>query len=147
MADNMEKRARRLVTFRTLQRDRASREVQTARQAKESAETHVRNSEETVRREAEAAQEISEWTRTPEDIQLALACVDAARAELSAKHQTLKNAEKHLGAKSKLLLATHKKVQQMEALKQRAAMAARTHEKKREQAEIDDLATNREARQ
>ena len=145
MSDIKQKRAERLIAFRKLQRDKASQEVHNAQAAKESAENAVRSQEDLIESEAERAQA----DRSPSsalDMQLSLALVDALRIDLQSKYQLLKNAEKNLGEKSKALLLTHQKVQQMEALKKSAKLAAEKETRQKEQAEIDDLANSREAR-
>lgn len=145
MADIKQKKADRLMAFRKLQRDKASREVHNAQSAKESAQRAVSSQEELIETESEKAQSGSHPASVL-DIQLALAVVDALRIDLENKKQLLENADKTLGEKSKALLSTHQKVQQMEALKERAKAVADKEEKKKEQAEIDDLANSREAR-
>jgi flagellar export protein FliJ len=146
MTEDTSKRAKRLVTFRELQRERASREVLVARAARESAADALRSHEALVQDEAKSAQADNGTARTAEEIQLAIACVEALRAELENKREVLRNSERALGTKSKALLATHKKVQQMERLKEQAVIETHQMEKKREQSEIDDLAINRKAR-
>ena len=146
MTEKKEKRAERLVKFRKLERDRASRALENARAARESAQHAVEIQKEMVETEAERVNSSTKPT-SPEAYQLALACVEATRFDLQTKLEILKNAEKQLNSKSKALLVTHRKVQQMEALKNKAVSDAKTIEKRKEQLDIDDLAANREARQ
>jgi flagellar export protein FliJ len=146
MSEYNEKRADRLVMFRKLERELASRDVENARNAAKVAESAVNVQKEQVADESKRAQESNSLPVSPEDIQLALACVEAARRELELKMTVLKKTEKELHTKSKALLSTHRKVEQMEALKNSATSAAKIQQKRREQAEIDDLAVNRKAR-
>ena len=146
MADIKSKRAERLVAFRKLQRERASMEVENARTAMDTASRAVEAQKELIETEAKNAQSGSQTPSSPLDLQLALAIIDALRADLINKSEILSRAESTLDEKSKALLVTHRKVQQMEALKDMAAAKAEKEEKKKTQAEIDDLANSREAR-
>jgi flagellar export protein FliJ len=122
-------------------------EVHTARTAKENAKRAVDTQKELLQKESQQAQDNDNNPISSLDLQLALAVVEAVRADLASKTELLKRAESALGQKAKALLATHRKVQQMESLKDKASMETQKAAKRKEQAEIDDLATNREARQ
>lgn len=146
MAESDPKKAERLVSFRKLERERASMEVMSARAAVTSAEGAVRDQEQLIEKEAvDAALDRGEAVR-PEDIVLAFACVDAARHDLKQKKTTLASAEKTLGQKASVLLSAHKKVRQMEALASAAETRQKQIAKAKETKEIDDLAIHREAR-
>jgi len=146
MTDSDPKKAKRLVSFRKLQRERASMEVVTARAAVHRAENAVKDQEQLIEKEAEDACPSRGECVRPEDLVLALACVEAARSDLNQKKSNLAAAEKQLGVKAGVLLAAHKKVRQMEALATAAETAHKQQAKSKETKEIDDLAVNREAR-
>lgn len=146
MAQSDPKKAERLVSFRKLERERASMDVQSARAAVTSAEHAVQAQEQLIEKEAAEAVPGAGEAFHPEDLVLAFACVDAARLDLTTKKSTLASAEAKLGQKASVLLSAHKKVRQMEALATAARTAQQQIAKTKENKEIDDLAINREAR-
>jgi hypothetical protein len=146
MAEHDFKKAERLVSFRKLERERASRELASAGTAVRTAENAIAAQENLIALEvSNLSGEKGERSR-PEEMHLALACVEAARLELKQKEELLKKAEESFGQKSQKLLLIHKKVRQMETLQTAARAALKKASKQKENREIDDLAVNREAR-
>jgi hypothetical protein len=146
MADSDPKKAERLVSFRKLEREQASMEVTSARTAMNTAQSAVHAQEKVIDRESDNASAENGEPLRPEDMVLALACLEAERFDLIQKQTLLKNAKDKLGVKAEKLLVTHKKVRQMEILEAAAKSAQQSTAKSKERREIDDLAVNREAR-
>ena len=139
------KRPQKLVAFRELERDRASMAVFSARSRTESAKRAVENQRATVEKEQDKAS-VDKGSFDPNEMQLSLACIEASRDELKEREALLSQAESDLEEKAAKLMITHKKVQQMELLFDKAVQEKAKMENNKEQREIDDLATNREAR-
>jgi hypothetical protein len=110
MAETDPKKAARLVSFRKLERERASREVFAAKVALSSAQNAVKAQEKLIEQEASEIPKGNGEVIHPEDMTLVLACIEAARMDLKAKEGLLKNEEQRLGVKTNKLLAVHKKV-------------------------------------
>ena len=146
MSDHNLKQAKRLVSFRKMQRDRASLEAASARRIVEKALDEVSTQEKRVADESDNLPANRGETVRPEDASLDLACIEAERSDLSLKRAALRSAEQTLGQKAGMLLAAHNKVRQMEALETAAKIAQKQVAKKKETKEIDDLAINKEAR-
>ncbi len=146
MAETDPRKAARLVAFRKLERERASREVHAARAQVVSAQQAVETQEQVIEKETSNIPTGDGRSVHPEEMSLALACVEAARNELTNKVGFLKNAEQQLGVQSAKLLLVHKKVRQMEALKAQAEEMRNKAARNKETREIEDLAQNREAR-
>ena len=146
MVEHNLQQAKRLVSFRKMQRDRASIEAASARRAAEKAKDEVSTQEKRVADESENLPANRGETMSPEDAALDLACIEAERMDLNLKRAALRAAEQTFGQKSGILLAAHNKVRQMEALESAAKTAQKQVAKKKENKEIDDLAINKEAR-
>lgn len=146
MAEYDPKKAERLVSFRKLEREQASIETASAKAAVSTAENAIAAQENLITWEIDNLSGEKGKVSHPEDMHLALACVEAARSELKQKETLLEKAREILGKRSQKLLLAHKKVRQMEALEAAAAAAVKKAAKQKENREIDDLAVNREAR-
>jgi flagellar export protein FliJ len=146
MAETDPKKAARLVSFRKLERERASREVFAARAAVDSAQSAVEAQVKLIEQEVSEIPKGGGEVVSPEDMSLALACIEVARLELKTKEGFLNNAQQTLGVQADKLLAVHKKVRQMETLKAAAEEARNKVAHTKETREIDDLAQHREAR-
>ena len=139
------KRSKKLVSVRELERDRASMDVVSARARSEAANRAVQNQRELIEKEQREALGNS-GTIDPNELQLTWACIEAAQEELKNRESLLEKAEENLQEKSAILMAAHRKVRQMEALLKKVVDEKSKLEGAKEQREIDDLATNREAR-
>jgi hypothetical protein len=146
MAEYDPKKAARLVSFRKLERERASRDVFAARADVSSAKSAVEVQQHLIEQEAAEIPKGNGEVIRPEDMSLALACIEAARLELKVKEGQLNTAEQKLGDKANRLLAVHKKVRQMETLKAAAEEVRNKAAHTKENREIDDMAQHREAR-
>ena len=146
MAVTDTKRAKKLVTFREVERDRASLALSLARAKTVSAEEAVNAQLAKLEEEKKLVSLERDNSLSTETMQLILACIEASRDDLREKEAQLNEAEAEVDTKMAALMETHKRMRQMEALLKKAGDTASKSARTKEQREIDDLAINRGAR-
>ncbi len=145
MADESVKRVKRLISYRETERDQAGGEVVRSRSHRDRAEKGANEALEVAEQElADITRQVDRPFRA-EDMHLALSCLSAAKDEVEEKKAVLGKAQENLDEKTRLLVAAHQRVKQMEALCETLKKRHKDEVRKKEQCEIDDLAITREA--
>ncbi len=145
MADESVKRVKRLISYRETERDRAGGEVVVSRSHRDKAEKGASDALRVAEQElADITHRVDRPFRA-EDMHLALSCLAAAKDEVEEKKVVLDKAQENLDEKTRLLVAAHQRVKQMETLCETLKRRHRDEVRKKEQREIDDLAITREA--
>jgi flagellar export protein FliJ len=147
MAVTDTKRAKKLVAFREVERDRASMALSHAKAKRVSAEAAVSHQVARLEEERARASLKDDASFQPETMQLILACIEATRDDLTSKEAALRAAEAEVDANAAHLMKTHRQMRQTEMLLERAGEIASKRARDREQRDTDDLAISRGKRE
>ncbi|MCP4600075.1 MAG: hypothetical protein GY847_05975 [Proteobacteria bacterium] len=145
MTTDSTKRIKRLISYREVERDKAGVDVSLSKVKRDRAKDAVNNAKQIVENELTEVTNQLDSPFSADDMQIAINCLRAAADEMTTREETLGNAESELNKKTRCLLAAHLRVKQMEVLQGILQKRRDKEIRSKEQREIDDLVTTREA--
>ncbi|MBN2719280.1 MAG: hypothetical protein JXX14_25745 [Deltaproteobacteria bacterium] len=143
-AENIRK-IKRLIAFRERQRDIDAKEMDEARRNEAHAESERDMAMQALDGELNAIRDITGKSITPEDLALAEQSAKWAQSDLRKSENQLAQKKHDTEARRAKLLASHKRVKQMETLHTHRKEALERDQSLKQQSEIDDLTATREA--
>ncbi len=145
MTTELVRRVKRLISYRKIGRDKAGVDVSMSKAKRDRVENEVNAAKQTVKDEQTEVANHTKESFEADDMQLSICCLKAAVDDAATKKEQLDKAESEVNEKTHRLLAAHRQVKQMDALQETIQKQRDQKIRSKEQREIDDLATTREA--
>ena len=145
MEDSSSKRVKRLLSFRERAREKAGSVVGASKSRRDKAHNKLDNAKQVHTDEIDEVVNQMGKPFMAEDVHLAIICANAAESDVDERVRELGVAEKELDEKTRLLIEAHNRVKQMGELLKIMKERREKETRIKEQRELDDLVTTREA--